>query len=117
MDDQAPPFRYDARLAPLAPHVAEELWQRLGHAATLAYKPFPQPDPALAADDTTTLPVQVNGKVRFTIEVPASASQDEITELAASHPGYPKDEVARLVVVPGQGRQHRPAVSARLRPG
>jgi leucyl-tRNA synthetase len=89
-------------VAPLAPHVAEELWQRLGHASTLAYKPFPQPDPALAADDTTTLPVQVNGKVRFTIEVPPGASQDEITELLAGHPGYPADEVARLVIVPGK---------------
>ena len=89
-------------VAPLAPHVAEELWQRLGHASTLAYEPFPEPDPALATGDTVTLPVQVNGKVRFTIEVPAGASQDEITELAAGHPGYPKDEVARLVIVPGK---------------
>jgi leucyl-tRNA synthetase len=89
-------------VAPLAPHVAEELWQRLGHASTLAYEPFPEPDPALATGDTVTLPVQVNGKVRFTIEVPAGASQDEITELAAGHPGYPKDAVARLVIVPGK---------------
>jgi leucyl-tRNA synthetase len=88
--------------APLAPHVAEELWQRLGHASTLAYEPFPQPDPALATEDTTTLPVLLDGKVRFTIEVPAGASQDEITELLVGHPGYPADEVARLVIVPGK---------------
>jgi leucyl-tRNA synthetase len=61
-----------------------------------------QPDPALATEDTTTLPVQVDGKVRFTIEVPPGASQDEITELLAGHPGYPADEVARLVIVPGK---------------
>ena len=102
MDDQAPPFRYDARLAPLAPHVAEELWQRLGHAATLAYKPFPQPDPALAADDTTTLPVQVNGKVRFLLEVPSQATQPDIADLLASHPDYPRQAVARVVIVPGK---------------
>jgi leucyl-tRNA synthetase len=89
-------------VAPLAPHVAEELWQRLGHASTLAYEPFPRPDPALAAEDTTTLPVLLDGKVRFTIEVPPGASQDEITELLAGHPGYPADEVARLVIVPGK---------------
>jgi len=89
-------------VAPLAPHVAEELWQRLGHASTLAYEPFPQPDPALAAEDTTTLPVLLDGKVRFTIEVPPGASQDEITELLAGHPGYPADEVARLIIVPGK---------------
>jgi leucyl-tRNA synthetase len=89
-------------VAPLAPHVAEELWQRLGHASTLAYEPFPRPDPALATEDTTTLPVLLDGKVRFTIEVPPGASQDEITELLAGHPGYPADEVARLVIVPGK---------------
>jgi leucyl-tRNA synthetase len=89
-------------VAPLAPHVAEELWQRLGHASTLAYESFPEPDPALAAEDTTTLPVLLDGKVRFTIEVPPGASQDEITELLAGHPGYPTDEVARLVIVPGK---------------
>ena len=89
-------------VAPLAPHVAEELWLRLGHAASLAYEPFPEPDPALATEDTTTLPVQVNGKVRFTVEVPAGASQDEIAGLLARHPGYPKDDVARLVIVPGK---------------
>jgi leucyl-tRNA synthetase len=89
-------------VAPLAPHVAEELWQRLGHASTLAYEPFPEPDPALVTEDTTTLPVLLDGKVRFTIEVPAGASQDEITELLAGHPGYPKNKVARIVIVPGK---------------
>jgi leucyl-tRNA synthetase len=86
----------------LAPHVAEELWQRLGHRSSLAYEPFPQSDPALAADAGTTLPVQVNGKVRFTIEVPPSASEAEIAELLARHPEYPRHDVARLVIVPGK---------------
>ena len=89
-------------VAPLAPHVAEELWQRLGHAGSLAFEPFPQADPALAAAETVTLPVQVNGKVRFTIEVPASATRDDIAGLLASHPAYPRDDVARLVIVPGK---------------
>ena len=89
-------------VAPLAPHLAEELWQRLGHAGSLAYEPFPQPDPALVADTTVILPVQVNGKVRFTIEVPASATRDDIAGLLAGHPAYPRDDVARLVIVPGK---------------
>ena len=89
-------------VAPLAPHLAEELWQRLGHAGSLAYEPFPQPDPALVADTTVTLPVQVNGKVRFTIEVPASATRDDIAGLLARHPAYPRDDIARLVIVPGK---------------
>ncbi len=89
-------------VAPLAPHIAEELWQRLGHPVSLAYEPFPQADPALAAEASVTLPVQVDGKVRFTIEVPASAGQQDIAEALASHPGYPRDDVARLVIVPGK---------------
>jgi leucyl-tRNA synthetase len=89
-------------VAPLAPHLAEELWQRLGHPDSLAYEPFPQPDPALVAAATVTLPVQVNGKVRFTIEVPASATRDDIAGLLARHPAYPRDDVARLVIVPGK---------------
>jgi leucyl-tRNA synthetase len=89
-------------VAPLAPHIAEELWYRLGHPSCLAYEPFPQADPALAVAGHTTLPVQVDGKVRFTIEVPAGASQQEIADLLAAHPGYPRDDVARLVIVPGK---------------
>ena len=89
-------------VAPLAPHLAEELWQRLGHPSSLAREPFPQADPALAADASVTLPVQVNGKVRFTIDVPAGAGQDEIAGLLAGHPGYPREDVARVVIVPGK---------------
>jgi len=89
-------------VAPLAPHLAEELWQRLGHPDSLACEPFPQADPALVAATTVTLPVQVNGKVRFTIEVPASATRDDIAGVLARHPAYPRDEIARLVIVPGK---------------
>ncbi len=89
-------------VAPLAPHIAEELWQRLGHPSSLAREPFPQADPALVTTATVTLPVQVNGKVRFTIEVPASADRDAIAELLAAHPAYPSGNVARLVIVPGK---------------
>jgi len=89
-------------VAPLAPHIAEELWQRLGHPASLAYEPFPQPDPALAAEPTVTLPVQVNGKRRFTLEVPATAGEAQIADLLARHPEFPKDAVARLIIVPGK---------------
>jgi leucyl-tRNA synthetase len=60
-------------LAPLAPHAAEELWRLLGHAKTLAYEAFPEADPALLADDTVELPVQVNGRVRSRITVPSDA--------------------------------------------
>jgi leucyl-tRNA synthetase len=63
-------------LAPLAPHLAEELWQRLGNAASLAHGPFPLVDPAYLVEDTVEYPVQVNGKVRGHIMVPADADAD-----------------------------------------
>jgi leucyl-tRNA synthetase len=58
-------------LAPLAPHLAEELWSRLGHDASLALEPFPVADPAMLVQDTVEVPVQVNGKVRSRITVPS----------------------------------------------
>ena len=109
-------------VAPLAPHVAEELWQRLGHSGSLAYEPFPPADPALAAEATVTLPVQVNGKRRFTIEVPATAGQAEIADLLARRPEFPGGDVARLVIVPGKIvnvvlRQVPPDAGSRPLPG
>jgi leucyl-tRNA synthetase len=93
-------------VAPLAPHVAEELWSRLGHTESVAYAPFPEADEALATDPTVTLPVQVDGKVRFTIEVPASADAAHIERelrnadaLAAATAGR---AFTRLVIVPGK---------------
>ena len=62
-------------LAPFAPHLAEELWQRLGHPESLAYAPWPAYDPALLVTDTITLAVQVNGKLRATLELPRGSDQ------------------------------------------
>jgi leucyl-tRNA synthetase len=64
-------------LAPLTPHLAEELWERLGETAPLAYVEFPDADPALLVDDTVEVPVQINGKVRGKVTVPAGASDAE----------------------------------------
>jgi leucyl-tRNA synthetase len=69
-------------LAPLAPHVAEELWQRLGHTTSLAHGPFPVADPAYLVEDTVEYPVQVNGKVRGKVVVAADA--DDATLQAAA---------------------------------
>jgi leucyl-tRNA synthetase len=60
-------------VAPLAPHLGEELWARLGHDRSLAFVAFPEADPALLVDDTVEYPVQVNGKVRARIVVPAGS--------------------------------------------
>ena len=69
-------------VAPLAPHVAEELWERLGNAESLAFTDFPVADPAFLVDETVEIPVQVNGKVRARVRVPAD-SDDTTTEAAA----------------------------------
>jgi leucyl-tRNA synthetase len=93
-------------VAPLAPHIAEELWARLGHAGTIAYTAFPEADPALAAEPTVMLPVQIDGKARFRIEVPAGAGEEQIAAILAGHPDvarYVGDaDVERLVIVPGR---------------
>ena len=69
-------------LSPFAPHIAEEIWSRLGHTKSLARRPWPQYDEAKLAESTMELPVQVNGKLRDKISVPADA--DEATILAAA---------------------------------
>jgi leucyl-tRNA synthetase len=93
-------------VAPLAPHIAEELWARLGHPGSLAYEAFPEADPALAAEPTVVLPVQVNGKTRLRIEVPADADAEQITAILTGHPDLARyldgATVDRLVIVPGR---------------
>ncbi len=78
-------------VAPLAPHIAEELWNRLGHDQSLAHEPFPVADPELVAEDTLTAVVQVRGKLRAQLEVPASITEDELRELALAHPRIVKE--------------------------
>ncbi|MPV37559.1 leucine--tRNA ligase [Georgenia subflava] len=69
-------------VAPVAPHVAEELWARLGHTGSLAREPFPTADPALLVEETVTCVVQVAGKVRDRLEVPADIAEDALREQA-----------------------------------
>jgi len=89
-------------LAPFAPHVAEELWSRLGHPDTLAFEDFPVADPALLVEDTVTCVVQVAGKVRDRLEVPAAIGDDELRQLALASPAVLRtlgDRGVRTVVV------------------
>ena len=69
-------------LAPFAPHIAEEIWERLGHHKTLARRPWPTYDPAKLTESTMELPVQVNGKLRDRITVPADAEEIAILTMA-----------------------------------
>jgi leucyl-tRNA synthetase len=71
-------------LAPFAPHLCEELWQRMGHTDTIAYVAWPAHDPALLVEDTVTMPVQVNGKLRATLTLPRGADQATVQAAAAA---------------------------------
>ncbi|MFI2752498.1 leucine--tRNA ligase [Cellulomonas sp. P22] len=73
--------------APVAPHLAEELWDRLGHPESLADEPFPVADEAYLVEDTVTCVLQVQGKVRGRAEVPADVSEDTLREIALADPG------------------------------
>ncbi len=91
-------------LAPFAPHLAEELWERLGHHKSLTRRPWPTFDPAKLVESTMELPVQVNGKVRDKIEVASDASEEQIlaTALKAEkvQPWITGKEVRKKLYVP-----------------
>jgi leucyl-tRNA synthetase len=69
-------------LAPFAPHLCEELWERLGHQPSLARQPWPSYDPALIVSERMTIPIQINGKLRSKIEVTADAAREQVIALA-----------------------------------
>ncbi|WP_370945818.1 leucine--tRNA ligase [Amycolatopsis sp. cg5] len=93
-------------LAPLAPHISEELWQRLGHADSLVQGPFPVVDEKYLVEDTVEYPIQVNGKVRSRVVVPADADKDAVQAAALAEEkvaallggGAPR----KVIVVPGR---------------
>jgi leucyl-tRNA synthetase len=94
-------------LNPITPHVAHALWQALGHGETLIEdQPFPKADPAAMVRDALTLAVQVNGKLRGTIEVPVDASREAVEAQAMADAGVRKfidgQTVRKVVVVPGK---------------
>lgn len=74
--------RFVRVIAPFTPHVAEELWAKLGHSRTISHEPFPKADPAMIAADTIEIPVQILGKVRSKVTLPAG-SDEKAMEAAA----------------------------------
>jgi len=93
-------------LAPFTPHLAEELWQNLGHGESLAHEPWPAYDEAMIAEETVELAVQVNGKVRGRIRVPADADQDAAIEAALANEQVARaiegKTIVKKIVVPGR---------------
>jgi leucyl-tRNA synthetase len=102
--DRSQAERFLCALAPFAPHICEELWDRLGHDAGLTRAPWPEADPAWLARDEFELIVQVLGKVRGRAMAPCDASQDELEELARAAVGeqLADKQVMRVIVVPGK---------------
>jgi leucyl-tRNA synthetase len=93
-------------LSPLCPHVADELWSRLGKNESVTYVPFPVADPALLEEDTIEIPVQINGKVRGRILVAPDATEDALLEMARAEDAVAKalegKTIVKTVVVPGR---------------
>ena len=93
-------------LSCIAPHVCEEMWEKLGHDETLSYEPWPTYDESKMVVETITMPVQVNGKVRAKIEINKDASQDEVKEVALAQDNVKTHvegkEIKKIIVVPGK---------------
>jgi leucyl-tRNA synthetase len=93
-------------IGPMMPHLAEELWQLLGHQTLLADARWPQADPALTIEDTVTVAVQVNGKLRATIELPRDANQADAEAAALAHPQVQRamegKSARKIIVVPNR---------------
>ena len=93
-------------LSPVAPHIAEELWDRLGHEGTIVYVEFPTFEEKWLVDDELELPVQINGKVRARITVPADAGQEDVKAAALGEQAVASriegKDVKKVIVVPGK---------------
>ena len=93
-------------LSPFAPHLAEELWEILGHAESLAYAPWPTFDPALLIDSEVEIPVQIGGKLKTRITVPADADAAAIEAAAKADPKIAAllegKTIVKAVVIPGK---------------
>ena len=91
-------------LAPIAPHVSEELWQRLGNQETITYQPWPTYNASLLVDDEIEIVVQVNGKVRAKINIPKDLSKEDMQELALQNENVKLSiegkEIKKVIVVP-----------------
>ena len=97
---------YVRMLAPVAPHVADELWHELGHQDSIHVQPWPEVDDEAAKNEEITLVVQVNGKLRDRVSVPVGLGDDQLKEAALATEGAQKFiegmTIRKVVVVPGR---------------
>jgi leucyl-tRNA synthetase len=98
--------RFVLLVSPFAPHMAEELWQALGHSKTLAFEPWPQFDAALAREDTIEIPVQINGKLRSKLAMPADVDGPSMEAAARTDARIAEllagKQIVKAIVVPGR---------------
>lgn len=91
-------------LSPFAPHIAEEMWQALGHNETIAYEPWPEYDPSLLVDETVEIVVQIKGKIKARLNVPAGLPEEELKERALAHERIKRElegkTISKVIVVP-----------------
>ena len=93
-------------ISPFAPHIAEELWEALGHNTTVADARFPEYVAAYTVENTCTYPVSFNGKTRFTVDLPKDMSREAVEEAVRAHEMLPKyvgeQTIVKVIVVPGR---------------
>ena len=93
-------------IAPFAPHIAEELWHRLGHETSVCDAQWPAFDEKYLTESSVKYPISFNGKVRFTMEMPANASREEVERAALAHEQTPRftegKTPKKVIVVPGK---------------
>ena len=102
-------FGYEVLLRliePMTPHIAEEIWQSLGKTDALGEQPWPQYDKDLVIDETISIAIQINGKLRGSIQIQRDATEEEVTALARDLPNIKKaieeKEVRKVIVVPNK---------------
>lgn len=93
-------------LAPITPHIAEELWEKLGHTESIAYEAWPAYDEAKLVDDEIEIVVQINGKVRAKLMVPADANREALQEIAMGNTKVQEQidgkTIRKVIAVPGK---------------
>jgi leucyl-tRNA synthetase len=98
--------RFALMLGPFAPHMAEELWAKLGHAESVAYQKFPSADPAMLVDAEVEIPVSIMGKVRHKIMAPTGSDKAALEAIALADPKVKEliagKTVQKIIVVPGK---------------
>ena len=93
-------------LSAYAPHLGEELWEKLGHSESVSKNPWPKYNEKLTVDDENTIVVQVNGKIRDKFSAPAGTTKEELEKTALALPGVQKwiegKTISKLIAVPGK---------------